>query len=209
MSEKAREIYDAITKQNWKLGGVLTMDRPEGEALIDAALTEAEARDRAPLAAMFKAADEALCEVIYAVHPEWSTAPEMRPRQAVECIKELIAKNASARAEALEEAAKARAILELWFSPWGAAKAAKWEELSNDAPFNEVNALELIAKALGIIDEKGAIRASKEPTPLNQEELNALVRDPRYWRDRDPAFVKRVADGFRRLYHEQAKEPTP
>lgn len=31
-------------------------------------------------------------------------------------------------------------------------------------------------------------------------ELQALMRDPRYWRDRDPAVVSRVTDGFQRLY---------
>ena len=33
-----------------------------------------------------------------------------------------------------------------------------------------------------------------------EAELQALMRDPRYWRDRDPATVSRVTDGFRRLY---------
>ena len=27
-----------------------------------------------------------------------------------------------------------------------------------------------------------------------------MMRDPRYWRERDPDFVARVTDGFRRLY---------
>jgi hypothetical protein len=30
--------------------------------------------------------------------------------------------------------------------------------------------------------------------------LRELMRDPRYWRDRDPGFVARVASGFERLY---------
>lgn len=30
--------------------------------------------------------------------------------------------------------------------------------------------------------------------------LRELMRDPRYWRDRDPGFVARVAAGFERLY---------
>jgi len=34
----------------------------------------------------------------------------------------------------------------------------------------------------------------------SQGELDALVRDPRYWRDRDPALAKRIEEGFRRLY---------
>ncbi len=33
-----------------------------------------------------------------------------------------------------------------------------------------------------------------------QDELEALVRDPRYWRDHQPDLVKRVEEGFRRLY---------
>lgn len=31
-------------------------------------------------------------------------------------------------------------------------------------------------------------------------EVYTLMRDPRYWRDRDPAVVARVTEGFRRLY---------
>jgi hypothetical protein len=34
----------------------------------------------------------------------------------------------------------------------------------------------------------------------SQDELGALVRDPRYWRDHQPDLVKRVEEGFRRLY---------
>jgi len=32
------------------------------------------------------------------------------------------------------------------------------------------------------------------------DDLKALMRDPRYWKQRDPAVVRRVAEGFRRLY---------
>ncbi|MCU0892805.1 MAG: hypothetical protein MUD06_00530 [Rhodospirillales bacterium] len=31
-------------------------------------------------------------------------------------------------------------------------------------------------------------------------ELKQMMRDPRYWRDRDPGFVERVREGFRQLY---------
>ena len=31
-------------------------------------------------------------------------------------------------------------------------------------------------------------------------ELRSMMRDSRYWRDHDPAFVNKVRDGFRRLY---------
>lgn len=33
-----------------------------------------------------------------------------------------------------------------------------------------------------------------------EAELQALMRDPRYWRDRQPDIVARVTDGFARLY---------
>jgi len=33
-----------------------------------------------------------------------------------------------------------------------------------------------------------------------ETELRGLMRDPRYWRDRDPAHVARVAGGFKQLY---------
>lgn len=33
----------------------------------------------------------------------------------------------------------------------------------------------------------------------DEGELRAMMRDPRYWRTREPEFVRRVTDGFRRL----------
>ncbi|WP_404383574.1 hypothetical protein [Caenispirillum salinarum] len=42
--------------------------------------------------------------------------------------------------------------------------------------------------------DKGAAGASSE------DEVKALMRDPKYWRDRDPATVRKVAEGFKRLY---------
>jgi hypothetical protein len=35
---------------------------------------------------------------------------------------------------------------------------------------------------------------------LSQDGLHEMMRDPRYWRDRDPDFVARVTAGFRRLF---------
>lgn len=34
----------------------------------------------------------------------------------------------------------------------------------------------------------------------NEGDLRVLMRDPRYWREKDPSFVAMVTDGFRRLY---------
>ena len=36
--------------------------------------------------------------------------------------------------------------------------------------------------------------------PADEQTLSEMMRDPRYWRDRDAEFVARVTAGFRRLY---------
>jgi hypothetical protein len=43
--------------------------------------------------------------------------------------------------------------------------------------------------------------AGGEPAPaLSEAALVDMVRDPRYWRQRDPEFIARVTAGFKRLY---------
>ncbi len=37
---------------------------------------------------------------------------------------------------------------------------------------------------------------------LDEDQLYEMMRDPRYWRDRDPEFIARVTEGFRQLYGE-------
>ena len=41
-----------------------------------------------------------------------------------------------------------RRIVDLYFAPWGAAKAAKWESLFGDRPFNAETAMEMIQESL-------------------------------------------------------------
>jgi len=36
--------------------------------------------------------------------------------------------------------------------------------------------------------------------PGNESELRRMVSDPRYWKQREPDFVRRVTEGFRRLF---------
>lgn len=38
--------------------------------------------------------------------------------------------------------------------------------------------------------------------PLDEGRLKEMMRDPRYWRDKDPAVVRKVSDGFKALYPE-------
>jgi hypothetical protein len=42
-------------------------------------------------------------------------------------------------------------------------------------------------------------RDTAPPEALDEGELRRLMRDPRYWRTREPEFVKRVTEGFRKL----------
>jgi hypothetical protein len=44
--------------------------------------------------------------------------------------------------------------------------------------------------------------ATAETAP-DEAELRKMMRDPRYWRTREPDFVQRVTDGFRRLVHDK------
>lgn len=49
--------------------------------------------------------------------------------------------------------------------------------------------------------EPGMARADEPANGANGErELQTMMRDPKYWRDRDPAFIEKVSEGFRRLY---------
>jgi hypothetical protein len=43
-------------------------------------------------------------------------------------------------------------------------------------------------------------RAEDTSGQLDEQTLDRMVRDPRYWRDRDPNFIARVTEGFKSLY---------
>lgn len=42
--------------------------------------------------------------------------------------------------------------------------------------------------------------ASKTAGALDEAELTSMMRDPKYWRDKDPAFIAKVTQGFEKLY---------
>lgn len=68
----------------------------------------------------------------------------------------------------------------------------------------------LSATAEGVIALSRMMEAKEPPMARDAEmergadegELRKLMRDPRYWRSREPDFVKRVTDGFRKLVGE-------
>lgn len=91
--------------------------------------------------------------------------------------------------------------------PWGqtARQIRTWAEASLEpavhaalgSSFEGVLALHQLMKAAEpkLLDADG-----NGVLGLNEDSLREMMRDPRYWRTRDPEFVARVTDGFRRLY---------
>ncbi len=66
----------------------------------------------------------------------------------------------------------------------------------------------LVASAEGVIAmfemmknrEPSLMRAAGGPVGASEDDLKRMMKDPRYWKDRDPGYVARVRDGFRKLY---------
>ncbi|HEX2524946.1 MAG TPA: hypothetical protein VHL31_01425 [Geminicoccus sp.] len=72
---------------------------------------------------------------------------------------------------------------------------AAYQALSRS--FDGVMALHAMMRAKEPDIVGGGDPASLAPDP---DQLTRMMRDPRYWRDRDKDFVARVTDGYRRLY---------
>jgi hypothetical protein len=54
-------------------------------------------------------------------------------------------------------------------------------------------------------EEPGLLREGQGPAGSPTEaEIKQLMRDPRYWRQQDPAVVEQVRQGFRQLYKQRA-----
>lgn len=71
------------------------------------------------------------------------------------------------------------------------------EVLSNLASsFEGVMALYRLMKG----EEPVLSREEAQSGSGNESELQTMMRDPRYWKTRDPAFVAQVTEGFRRMY---------
>ena len=80
-------------------------------------------------------------------------------------------------------------------SAWGQASlpASAYQALSGT--FEGVLALEQMMQR----PEPMLGREASAATAPSEAELRAMMRDPRYWQKREPAFVQRVTEGFRRL----------
>jgi hypothetical protein len=83
---------------------------------------------------------------------------------------------------------------------WGQANLAQdvFETLASS--YDGVLAIHQMMQARepAVLNEANGPRSN-----LDEAELTRMMRDPRYWRERDPAFVAQVTDGFQRLYPSQ------
>ena len=41
---------------------------------------------------------------------------------------------------------------------------------------------------------------SSDTKILSDEELRRMMRDPKYWRDHDAEYVRKIENGFKKLY---------
>ena len=80
-------------------------------------------------------------------------------------------------------------------SAWGQAKLPPPVYAALSSTAEGVMALEQMMRG----QEPGLGRDTAAPAAESEGELRAMMRDPRYWRARDPQFIQRVTDGFRRL----------
>ncbi len=46
------------------------------------------------------------------------------------------------------------------------------------------------------------LNGSGAPEALGEKDLQGMMRDPKYWQQKDPAFVAKVTEGFRKMYAE-------
>ena len=81
---------------------------------------------------------------------------------------------------------------------WGRANLAEDTYATLASSYDGVVALHEMMR----VREPSVLRGDADGAPgqPDEAELRGLMRDPRYWRDRDPALVNRVTEGFKRLY---------
>jgi hypothetical protein len=80
---------------------------------------------------------------------------------------------------------------------WGQANLAEDVYRTLAASYDGVLAMHQMMQAR----EPAVLQEADGPQrDIDEATLTRLMRDPRYWRDRDPALVAQVTEGFQRLY---------
>ena len=50
-------------------------------------------------------------------------------------------------------------------------------------------------------EEPGLKRAASEnPSKVGEMDLQSMMRDPKYWREKDPSYIAKVTEGFKKMY---------
>lgn len=92
----------------------------------------------------------------------------------------------------------------------------KWQEVSRQLlAFGQKNLPEDVLETLsssfeGVMtlyrmmkgDEPAVSARIETPNAMSEQDLQSMMRDPRYWREKDPSFVSKVTDGFAKMYGE-------
>jgi hypothetical protein len=80
---------------------------------------------------------------------------------------------------------------------WGEANLAGDVYRTLSSSYDGVLAMHQMMQAR----EPSVLRDAEGPQgDLDETSLTRMMRDPRYWRERDPALVAQVTEGFKRLY---------
>lgn len=91
--------------------------------------------------------------------------------------------------------------------------AEKWKEVSRqllafgqkNLPADSLDSLSssyegVIALYNMMNGDEPKITTHKNADKSGEMDLQSMMRDPKYWRDKDPSFVSKVTEGFQRLY---------
>jgi len=76
----------------------------------------------------------------------------------------------------------------------------KIEILNLVRPFVSIDDMCRIDRRVSDLRRELERREAGVDTAKSEADLREMMKDKRYWRDRDPAFVRAVTDGCRRLY---------
>jgi hypothetical protein len=84
---------------------------------------------------------------------------------------------------------------------WGKLEAALGEQATLfDAFVSTPEQVQALEKLLGAAAGPGFSKGVPSADAMTEKDLKAMVADPRYWRERDPEFIAKVTEGFRRIY---------
>ncbi len=135
-------------------------------------------------------------------------------QEQVQEVYDLAAEKMVPMVKAVSEDVKADREIEKLINHFGGAD--KWKEVSRQllafgqrnmpadvlqnlsSSFEGVLALHKMMQS----DEPTLKKQSVNPSVVGEQDLQSMMRDPKYWRDKDPAFVSKVTEGFKSFYGE-------